>query len=227
MIKYKHILYFMVLLASCSKPLDVHLPQVSYNYYPLAVGDERLFELVRISYAVGTKTQTDTLAIKELVQSKTEKNGVLTYQILRLSKGQNDFLFKPELSYQNRLSPQNVVSTEKNQNLQLLNFPLFVGASWNLNEHNTQDKLEAKIVLTDSIPPQLLGQEYIYKVEVEDFQSVVNFKRKYSLYSKGYGLVFSENTDIDYCQDDDCRGKFIISSGQREYKRLISYKPGQ
>ncbi len=228
MILQKNNLFFFLILTGllfqCSQPLDVHAPVDSYKYFPLTVGEERSYEIIRTSYAVGQKVQTDTLLTKETVQSVKEQNGSKIYQVLRMVRGRNDLFFKPEASFQYIYSPESVVNTEKNLNQTILRFPLYVGAEWNLNENNLNDKQTAQIVYTSELPAKLLTNENIYKVEVEDLQSNINFKRIYQLYSKNIGLIYSEHSEIEYCQDENCIGKFIIQSGQREYKRLLEYK---
>jgi hypothetical protein len=216
---------FWVILASCSKPLDVHTPEQSYNYFPLKVGEERQYEIIRYNYAVGLKEKIDTIYVKEKVTEKEEKNNTVTYQIVRSKRGIKELFFTPEITYKYIYSPENVINTENNQNIVQLKFPLYVGAKWNINAVNRADIKEANIVYTSEIPKDLITNNNIYKVEIEDKQTQIDYIKLYDLYAKNIGLIYTEDTHIEYCQEESCIGKFEISSGYKTYKRLLQYIP--
>jgi hypothetical protein len=213
----------IVVLYSCTKPIDALNPQDSYKYYPIEIGEVRLYEKVTLSYAVGEKQKIDSVMVKEIVKSKTANTNETIFIIERQTKGKNDLFFKPELVFQVIKNPKQIIAAERNIYKVLLYFPIYLGAEWNINEVNGQDEKIAEIVPTDEIPSKLFTDKNIIKVEIDDFKSIIDWNKSYSLYSKDIGLIYSEDTHLEYCQDDGCIGKDIIESGKRVFIRLLDY----
>jgi hypothetical protein len=229
-------LYLLLLFAivSCTKTSDVEInPQDSYKYFPIEVGDYNIFQKVTYSYAVGQKVKIDSVLVKETVASKTISNSDTYFVIERQAKGLNDLFFKPEAVFQVITNPKQVIKGERNVYTILLHYPVYLEAKWNINEINGQDEKEAEIVSYDKLPPKLITNKNIIKVLTDSTNNLIDFKVGCNIFAKDFGLIYQENTYIDYCQDSDpnpvtsCVGKFIMESGKREFITLLEHNKKQ
>lgn len=223
--------YYLVPLfaiVSCTKTADVEInPQDSYKYYPIEVGDNNLFQKVTYSYAVGQNVKIDSVLVRETVASKSVSNSDTYYVIERQTKGLNDLFFKPEAVFQVITNPKQVIKGERNVYTVLLHYPIYSGSAWNINEINGQDEKEAEIVSNADLPPKLITDKNIIKVLSDSTNNLINFKVGCHIFAKDIGLIYQENTDIEYCQDDNCIGKGIIESGKREFITLLEHNKKQ
>lgn len=224
------LLYCLIIIAivtSCAPESEFNVLE-SYNYFPMAKGEERTYEWIKTNWAVGVASKPDTVLVKEIVTDQTEENLEKTYTIQRLIKGKNDFFFKPILTFQYLVSPREVVTTEQNIQIVELQFPLTTGSAWDQNRLNIEDPAEAEIVETFELPEKLFTKDKIKIINLfnEDSQVSTHIKNKY--YAKDIGLIYTENTAIEYCQKDGVfcgkNGERIKDSGVIETLRLIEYK---
>jgi hypothetical protein len=213
----------IIILNSCTKPLDADPnPQDSYRYFPIEVGDFKLYQKVTYSYAVGQKEKIDSVLVRETVKSKTLSNSDIYYVIEREAKGKNDLFFKAEAVYQVITNPKQVVVGERNIYKILLHYPIYEGATWNINEINGDDEQEVEVIKNDnSLPKKLITDKNIIKVLGDSTNNAITFLVNQNLFAKDIGLIFKEQTYIEYCQDDNCIGKGIIESGKREFWTLL------
>lgn len=230
---YSKICFFIclsIIILSCTKTTEVDPnPKDSYLYFPIEVGDFKLFQKVVYSYAVGQKERIDSILVKETVTSKSQSNNETYYLIERQAKGKNDLFFKPEAVYQIITNPKQVINTERNIYTVLLYYPIYLGSKWDINEINGQDEKEAEIVNLGKLPAKLITNKDLILVQSDSTNNFVDFKVSNKIFAKNIGLIYSENSAIDYCQDSDpnpatsCTSKFIIESGKREFITLLEY----
>jgi hypothetical protein len=215
-------------LYACTKTAEPNPnPADSYQYFPIEVGDYKLYKQVTFNYAVGTKVVKDTAQVKETVTSKTVNNSDTFFVIERTEKGKNDLFFKPTLVYQVIVNPQRVILEERNNYSIYLLYPLYLREKWNINQINGRDEVKATIVPYDSLPPKLITTKNLIKVQTDSTNNLINMAVNYTLFAKGIGPIYSEKSYIEYCQEDNCLGKYLISSGNRQFKTLLSYGKGQ
>lgn len=229
-IKFCTFFLLLISILSCTKTTEVDPnPKDSYKYFPIEVGDFKLFQKVVYSYAVGQKEKIDSILVKETVTSKSQSNNETYYVVERQVKGKNDFFFKPETVYQLITNPKQVINTERNIYTILLYYPIYLGAKWNINEINGQDEKEAEIVNLGKLPSKLITDKNLILVQADSTKNFVDFKVSNKIFAKNIGLIYTENSAIDYCQDANpnpatsCTSKFIIESGKREFITLLEY----
>jgi hypothetical protein len=221
----------LIALTACTKTdvLEIN-PQDSYKYYPIEVGDVKVYQVVTRTYAVGQKPKIDTLLRKEIVKSKIVDQSTTNFVIERQTKGKSDLFYKAELVFQVITNPKQIVIGERNVYTILLQFPLYKGAKWNINEINGGDENEAEIVKIDSIPSRILSYKNLVRVLSDSTNNKIDFKVNQYIFSKDFGIIYAEKTYIDYCQKPDsedpnpitnCTGKYIIESGKREFITLL------
>jgi hypothetical protein len=229
---YRYLIYGLVfVIISCTKTVEVDPnPKDSYLYFPIEVGDSKVYQKVTYSYAVGQKERIDSVLVKEIIKSKSISNNETYYVVERQAKGKNDLFFKPELVYQIITNPKQVIKAERNVYTVLLHYPIYAGSTWNINEINGRDKIEAEIVDYGKLPSRLITDKNVIRVLADSTNNLINFKVNQNIFAKNIGQIYSEFTDVEYCQDSEdpnpvtnCTGKFIKESGKREFITLIEY----
>lgn len=221
-LKYILVIFLLVVL-SCTKTEEIDPnPQDSYKYFPIEVDDFKLYQKVTYSYAVGQKEKIDSVLVKEIVKSKTVDNNNTYYVIERQVKGKNDFFFKPELVYQLITNPAQVIKAERNVYTIFLQYPIFAGSEWNINKINGRDEEKVEIIKNVKLlPKKLITDKNVFTVLGDSTNNFITFKVNQNVFAKDFGLIFSEKTDIEYCQEDNCLGKGQIESGKREFYNLL------
>jgi hypothetical protein len=221
--KYLPIILLLSFAISCTKTIEVDPdPKNSYKYFPIEVDDFKIYQKITQSYAVGQKPTIDTVLVKEIVKSKTVDNNETYYVIERQAKGKNDFFYKPELVYQIITNPAQVIKAERNIYTVFLKYPIYNGSEWNINQINDRDEEKVEIIKNESIlPKNLITNKNVFTVLGDSSNNLIDFKVNQTIFAKDMGQIFSEKTYIEYCQEDNCRGKGIIESGKREFFTLI------
>jgi DNA replicative helicase MCM subunit Mcm2 (Cdc46/Mcm family) len=218
------VIFCFLVLVSCTKTVEVDInPKDSYQYFPIEAGDFKLFQKVTYSYAVGQAPRIDSVLVKEIVKSETKDNNETYYVIERQTKRKNDLFFKPELVYQIITNPKQVIKAERNVYTILLYYPIFAGAKWNINEINGKDENEVEIVENGKLPTKLITDKNIIRVLGDSTNNFIDFKVNQKIFAKNIGEIYSEATEIEYCQEDNCIRKYKIESGKREFITLLEY----
>ncbi|MES2794740.1 MAG: hypothetical protein V4683_02185 [Bacteroidota bacterium] len=225
-------IFLLIVVISCNKSdLVGPDPKDSYQYFPIEVGDYKLFRKVVYSYS-GKKEQIDSLLVKEIVTSKTENKNEIYYTIERQVKGKNDLFFKPETIFQIITNLKQVIKAEKNVYTVLLHYPVYLTSEWNVNQINGQEPKIAEIVENGTLPPSLITDKDIIKVLGDSTNNVVSYLVDCHIFAKNIGLIYEEKTDLEYCQESEidnpdsitnCTGKKIIEIGKREFITLLEH----
>lgn len=206
-------------------------PADSYRYFPVKLGDERIFEQITINYAVGQNAITDTILVKETITKQDSADFESTFTVFREIKRKQDFEFTPDFTYLLIKNPKEIISTEKNVATVRLSFPLNVGAEWNMNRLNSKDEQKALVLPAYEIPNNFLTNQKVFKLDIEDLESAVNKIKTNRFYGLDVGLLFLEDTNLEYVQNEkggekDKNGNPKIESGQVLTLRLIKYSKG-
>ncbi len=226
----KIIVIAFVLKACTYADLEVK-PADSYRYFPIKLGDERIYEQITTNYAVGQNAIKDTILVKETITKKDSIDFENTFTVFREIKRKQDFEFIPDFTYLLITNPKEIISTEKNVATVRLSFPLNVGAEWNMNRLNTKDEKKALVLPAYDIPSNFLTNQKVFKLDIEDLESTVNKIKTNRYYGLDVGLLFLEDTNLEYVQDEKggiiINGKPKIESGQELTLRLIKYTKGK
>ncbi len=222
--------FFIILTLSvaCQDPEEPDFLDPGYGYYPLNLGDERLYEVQRIDYflevdsatnEVTTVADTSEFLVREYMASTTEgTNGTTIFIEHSYSKPDTSFFWplQPDSLYQ-------VINTEiylnKNRNNRIfseLRFPLEHSASWNGNAFNDLG-IEVFIVDSFNFSMNLNGIEFekCLRITKSDIENLIEKNQRWEIYAEGVGSVQKSFEVLQYKQNisSDIQGLQRIERG--------------
>jgi hypothetical protein len=124
--------------SACSEDTEPDPLQMGYQYYPLAIGDYRIYQVTSISIQFD-KPDTSRYQIREIVKSSfIDQANTLNYRIERSLRPNNNSKWDADSVFVVAKSPSNVVLTRDNTKRVKLVFPVKNGKSWEgdaFNDH--------------------------------------------------------------------------------------------
>lgn len=214
---------FLFVLLGCTT-VDL-VKENEANFYPLDRKSKIEYEVVEEYYGILNGKSEKKYYLQEVVGDSVGKiYNVPVFRIERYKRlGLNDS-WKIDSVWTSYKLPDRAVKVENNVPMVKLIFPIELGMSWNVNLYN-------------SFRPeycQLTNSQFSYTVAnysnkaIEITQkydsSAVILQKKKEIYLSNVGMIYKENTNLNYCQSStECIGKGKIDSGFRIIYRAINY----
>jgi hypothetical protein len=201
---------------------------MGYFYFPLNIGDFKIYEVVDIRYTVQNDKDSSFYYLKDLVKdSSFNQAGEKIYHIYRYKRSTNTASWEEEPIYVHVVNrtKTNLVLYEESVPYVKLTFPVKSGLTWDGNAYNTQDPLYYSYSL-EGFPSELKALEtnqWIRVIQSDFDDQIVRRDIRHELYAIDIGLVYLEKSIVNYCQDINCLGEKEIASGREIRQRLISY----
>ncbi|AEI49850.1 hypothetical protein Runsl_3486 [Runella slithyformis DSM 19594] len=199
--------------------------ETEYRYFPLETGRFVEYAVQEASYAVGKTPVLSSYFLKEVCGSETVgAGGQLQYQIQRYRRTTAQQNWTADSAGFAYLLPDRAVKVENNLPLVKMVFPLYEGLNWNGNHYNTlpPQTYEARFIKTPFTINALSFPESLHIIQQND-SSLVTLVRFTERYAPAVGLIYKENTALNYCQTPNCLGKGIIESGTQKVLRIVAY----
>ncbi|WP_025763177.1 hypothetical protein [Dyadobacter tibetensis] len=215
-------------LWSCEK--ENTAPIDHYAYYPLEIGSSQTYQVDETIYSAGQKDPViKTWQEKDEVNRITERTEfTTTYIVSRYQRNTPNDYWQKVKEFAITKSPDKLLTNLDNQTIVSLVFPVDPNLRWNGNLYNNQD--ERKYRYESIHQPLTLGElsfdNSLTVVERRD-SSFINKYVGVKKYALGVGLVSDEQINIEYCQDTDCIGDYIIESGSLKTRTILSYSDGK
>ncbi|MCF0071848.1 hypothetical protein LZD49_15330 [Dyadobacter sp. CY261] len=211
-------------LVSCEK--DTTDPVDVYAYYPLRVGYYQVFEVNEEVYSTG---QTAPVVKKWQERDEVEKvisdsAGVITYLISRSARNSTADYWQKTKEYTVQKYPDKLLTSIDNQTIFSLVFPVDTRTKWNGNMYNDLDKEE--YYYEDVNQPIKIGDrsfnQSLTVIERND-TSIINKYKGVKIYGNGVGLLSDEQTDFEFCQNEECIGSGQVESGTHKTRKIIDF----
>lgn len=222
--KYIFLFFFgLIFIIGCED--SVESPIDDYSYYPLEVGRFQTYTVSETIYSVSAQEISKKYFIKERIAeilTDTEIRKVFKLERLkRLNSNQNwqiDSVMKVEWQ------PDRILRTENNLSFLKLIFPIQKSMQWNQNLYNTLPKVELTSSLQKNVVIGSKNYTDVVSVVERSDSSAISKTKRYELYAPQIGMIYKENTTLEYCQAmPACIGKGIIDAGIRRIIVLESY----
>ena len=197
-----------------------------FEYYTLAQGQYRIFEVNQVTYNFAAENDTLHYEIKEFVADHyLNQEGDTTYILQRLRKESENASWKLDSVYHIRKTPFQVVELNNNVPVVKLVFPFSEGKTWNSNILNAS--LADSFRMIDVNQPFLVGDSIISETvtvlqrNIQD--EIVRKDIRKEVFGKNIGRVYKLIQLINFCADPGCIGQGIITSGILQETKLKSY----
>ncbi|MCG8306394.1 MAG: hypothetical protein MI975_03320 [Cytophagales bacterium] len=213
-----------LLLSGCSETKDGMPDTSGTNYFPLNVGEYRVYKVDGVRYYSVNDSASFSYFLKEsVVDTFTNLEHGKSYKILRKKKMQENDPWTNDSLWTARKDLQTAVMVENNVPIVKLSFPMKDSLSWDGNKLNDKfAKAFTAIRVERPYPGKYMEFENSSTVIHEylpDF--IVNWISKKEIFAENVGMVYKENVILIYNQD--AIGAEIIESGIRYYMQIVEY----
>lgn len=229
MLKQYFILMLLALglLAGCEQ-ISVPPEQAGsgHDFYPLARGDFRIYQVYRINYNFTTQNDTLEYELKEQITDHyLNQEGDTSYILQQFSRIDPQHSWKLDSVFHIRRTLHQAIELNNNQNKVKLVFPPEEGKTWNSNQLNAS--LADNFRMVDVFKPFLLSDSlYEQTITVRErniLDTIVRQDVRQEVYAQKIGPVYRLQKSLNYCATEDCIGREIINSGLYLEMKLISY----
>ncbi|WP_276496078.1 hypothetical protein [Pontibacter litorisediminis] len=228
------------LVAACEdKYKDPDPKAMGYDYYPLEVGDWRIYNVTDIRY-MSDVGDTTRFQLRERVDTTfVDQTGQLNYKIIRSIRANENMNWVDDSVMTVVKTDAMVMLTKNNTKYVKLVFPVKEGNQWTGDAYNNNrapgyalHTLHGKELYTYSAvgaPYSVNGQIFSNTVEViqGDYTSYdVTLDERKEVYAEGVGMIYRLFTRIIYtsCSDDDCEfGPEYKIHGHERHEELVDY----
>lgn len=200
-----------------------------YQYYPLKVGDYRIYNVDSIPYKEGP-TPADTIhsQLKELLQSAyTDATGAQMYRVEVYRRKDENSPWQIMHVYATSRPMYDAEVVDNNQRIVKLEFPVTDGHSWNANKYNTTDsaKLYTSKILQAHRPYTTKNKTYdsVAVVEIKNELDFVTKNYQAECYAASYGLVYSVTDNLNIQHPNPADTGALDIKGYIYRKTLVQY----
>lgn len=214
----------MVLLGSCKKD-EPTIPEFHHEYYPLEQGTFVVYEAMEISHDIQALVVRDTsrFFLKTLIgDSIIDNSGNVAHQFLRFKKQNFEDQWQLTDVWTTRRINQRIEVVEENERIVKLVFAPTREKAWDINAFNNKQRLVARYNPNLLHVPKVISSivmDSTLQVEIQDFFSLVDHRRKFEVYAKGIGLVhrsFKDNAIMNF-------DTLNIRLGKEVHYRMIDF----
>ena len=217
---------FSGLFYGCTETVEINDQTTGKNYYPIAVGDYRIYNVTAIRYLADTINDSAVFQLRERVDTLySNLAGEPTYKIIRSRRTTEAEPWVDDSVLTVTVSNNQVRQNFSNLDQVKLVFPVKENKTWDPNAFNTLEPGNAFYQKVGE-PFSVDGKNYdrTTTVSVNDFVSVINKDVRKEVYAENVGLVYRNNEIIEFCNIQDCNFDFeYILRGYHRIEVLDSY----
>ncbi len=216
----KYIFYCLVVLvaAGCSRQIEPNFDDFGYNYFPLNVGDFRVYQVEQITFR-GIDVGTDSLDFQlreHVVDSFINQAGGVSYKVERSTRLLPTDPWVLDSVWTARRDEVRAVSTENNTPFIKLVFPISEGKTWDGNKLNNAPCTN-DLGLSDSLycdAYEMVSIRENFELDTMVFENTITVIQQDSrdplfitsddvrkeVYQLDVGLVYKESFVVNYVQ---------------------------
>ena len=223
-------LAFILSITGCSETMDPDLSNFGYDYYPMEVGDFRIYHTTSIRYNLNGTIDTVSYLVKEQAEELSKNVDGSDRLILgRYSADIGTNIWRKDSLWAVFIDPSKVVVSEANIDFIKLVFPLTKFSNWDGNATNSLEeefyKVEDKgISFSYDILSDTLSYEntltVVHKDLIDPAKLTEDDFRK-EVFAVDIGLVYKLKIKINYCSTCGETGK--IEDGFIFEQKLIAF----
>jgi hypothetical protein len=213
----------IIIIIGCNELLAPEPERLGYEYFPLTVGEFRIYDVEVINYNFDGSTDTVVYQLKEVVSDSSIIGEETSYRLDRFRRANSLEPWVIDSVWSARLNTYQAIVVEHNVAIIKLSFPLVEDRRWDGNAMNTIDFDEFKIknlgmtYQIDSIDyPNSLE---MFKEDEVDSLGITGKDYNLEVFSAGIGLIYRVDENLKYCQS--CLDRFIIEEGVFYEQKLL------
>lgn len=209
----------------CSETKEVDPNGLGTAYFPLEVGDFRIYQVEGVKYNSYQDSLVFSYQLKESVTDTfTNLESGISYKIEREKRNTDNETWVFDSLWTARKDSRTAVMVEHNVPIVKFSFPSKDSITWDGNRLN--DKYADEFIMINVNEPYSIYSNTfnrtatVIQEKIPDL--VVNWISKQEVFAEDIGLVYKENTTLIYRQDDFL-GLEIIDHGMKYEQHLVEY----
>jgi hypothetical protein len=221
--KYIFVVLSVALFWQCSETKEVDPSILGISYFPLEVGEYRIYQVEGTKYSVNDDSLF-TYQLKESVLEAFENlESGISYKILREKKFDEDGSWQFDSLWTARIEEGKAIVVENNVPIVKLTFPMEDSTSWDGNSLNDKNQdIFTMLDVNKTFPGEYNTYDHTTTVIQEYLPDLkVNWISRKEIFAETVGLVYKENITLIYNQS--ALGAEIVDAGIRYHQHLIEY----
>lgn len=237
MLRVSGAILLVVLLVGCQSR-DILPKRTGNEFVPIQVGAYWEYDVTEttISPVNGQTNELTELRVDAI--DVVSLNGQQTFILQRRTRPQGSSTWQPAETWSARVEEFQYVLQEGNVPYVRLQFPMVEGKTWNGNALNTLDGTEE--CTTDGsltcdnyeatglyepfeLPGVLLYDDTVTIVENDEDDPIIMKDLRKAVYAKDIGMVYREETHLEYCTIGPCIGQQVVENGTILRLTLTAY----
>lgn len=210
-------------LLSCNDRSGLNPLDFGYDYYPVQIGQYRVYRVSEINYIGSVADSKDYYLREEITGSIVSENGTTKY-FLKKSRSDDSLNWSADSMWTVRWTDNSLVVAENNLPLVKLVFPVQTGKKWDGNVYNINREkafyYEEVAEVAGAACPDTSALVKVVMADVE--KNIVNQDERSEVYGRGIGLVSKDYRVLNFCRAD-CASLGEIESGRILNQKLVSY----
>jgi len=222
--RYSIIFIFFVLCGCDRDTVAPDLTSVGFAYFPLEVGDFRVYEVHQEEFSIFAESDTFDYQLKELVADSFATQDQITYVLHRFSRDTADDPWELDSVWTARRTANHAIVVENNIALAKLIFPATLNRIWDSNVFNTRPPDEFEITEIDGTLQTPAGtfDRTLTVFENNEPDTLIFQDIRKAIYAPGIGLISRSSSILDFCNTDPaCLG--TLEFGTNIDLTLIEY----
>ncbi|WP_425391512.1 hypothetical protein [Ekhidna sp.] len=198
------LLPFVLLLSSCNETKEIGPSALGYDYYPIEIGQYRVYNVEEIKYLI-SGFDTTAFQLKETIFDSIQSTDQITYLLRRDIRTNETQPWESDSVWTVARTNNYLAITENNIPFIKLTFPVNAGRKWDGNSLNSRSATTYYYQsLEFSAIDSLAAQDQI-RVVIEDIEeNVTGINLKSEIYARGVGLVEKDYLTQKKCTFSDC-----------------------
>ena len=220
---YWFVILPILLAIGCNELTAPEPERLGYDYFPLVIGDFRIYDVEIINYNLDGSTDTVVYQLKEVVADSSIIGEETSYRLDRFRRVNSLETWAIDSVWSARLNTYQAIVVENNVPIIKLSFPLAEDRRWDGNSMNSKDFDEFKIKNLGATY-QINDIDYPNSLEMLngdglDPLKITNDDYHLEVFSSGTGLIFKQDINKKYCSN--CQDPGIIVEGIVYEQKLV------
>ena len=195
------------ILFSCSDTLEPG--KIGFNYFPLEIGDYRVYQIQQIEYSLFAATDTAHYQLKELVVDTFSTQSELNYILHRFKRDLSTDKWQLDSVWTSRRTQNHAIVVENNIPFVKMVFPIRLDKVWDGNLFNASPPDEYQITEISGSMETPAGTfvDNLTVFENNERDTLIYQDIRQSIYALNVGLIYKNSSILDFCNTDpDCLG---------------------
>ena len=195
------------ILFSCSDTLEPS--KIGFNYFPLEIGDYRIYQIQQIEDSLFAATDTAHYQLKELVVDTFSTQSELNYILHRFKRDLSTDKWQLDSVWTSRRTQNHAIVVENNIPFVKMVFPIRLDKVWDGTLFNASPPDEYQITEISGSMETPAGTfvDNLTVFENNERDTLIYQDIRQSIYALNVGLIYKNSSILDFCNTDpDCLG---------------------